>query len=156
MRTDPLRFIAVRLALPDLAQVVREPGVSEAYRVTIQYQAGQHPDQVATLAFMQSGGGSVSLTVYYRREDDRPLILTPILPLERCRAFAAALRALAFDRLDDMPELPWHGADIWLIERASGSFHHDVLLSPDAASGVHLQIVTLLRGQAREMVRAIQ
>ncbi len=165
-RTDPLRFIAVRLAVPELEQVVRQPGIGEAYRITVQYQDGRYPDQVATLAFRQlsgqaSGalsGGSVTLTVHYRRPNDKPLILTPALSFERCREFAAALRALNFDKLDDMPDVPWYGADLWLVERASGSFHHDMVIAPDRAAqtaGIHAAIVALVRERLREAVRTI-
>jgi len=154
-RTDPLRFIAVRLAVPELEQVVRQPGIGEAYRVTIQYHDGRSPDQVATLSFVQASGGMAALAIHYRRADDRPLILTPTIPLARARTFTSALRALAFDKLDDMPDVPWYGADLWLVERASGSFHHDLVLAPDKAVGVHAQIVALVREHMREMARAI-
>lgn len=154
-RTDPLRFIAVRLHVPELEQVVREPGVGEAYRLTVQYHDGRHPDQIATLAFRQSGGGSAALAVHYRRPNDKPLILTPTIPLERYRTFASALRTLNFDKLDDPPDIPWYGADLWLLERASGSFHHDVVIAPERASSVHAQIVALVREHLREAIRAI-
>ncbi len=153
-RADPLRFIAVRLAVPELENVVREPGIGEACRVTVQYHDGRHPDQLATLTFRQSGGGA-ALAVHYRRANDKPLVLNPTISVERFRTFAAALRALNFDKLDDPPDIPWYGADLWLIERASGSFHHDLVIAPEKASGVYAQIVALVREQLRESVRAI-
>ncbi len=154
-RADPLRFIAVRLALPDLATVVREPGIGEAYRVTVQYHDGRHPDQIGTLTFGAMRGGSATLTVAYRRAADKPLIFMPTIPIERARIFAAAIRALDFDRSDDMPDIPIRGTDVWLVERASGTFQHDVVLAPDVATGVHAQIAAIVRGHLREMVRAI-
>lgn len=154
-RADPLRFIALRLNLPEMVALVRTPGVSEAYRVTIQYHDARHPDQVATLIFRQGAGGSADLSVHYRRASGDPLVLLPNLPIGRCREFAAALRALNFDTLDDMADTPWFGADLWLIERASGSFQHDLVLAPERATGTHAAIAAVIRELLREAVRAI-
>jgi hypothetical protein len=154
-RADPLRYLAVRMQIPDLGAIARSPGVSEAYRVTIAYHDGRHPDQVATLKFIQGAGTTAELTVQYRRATDKPFVLTPHVPLPRCREFAAALRALQFDSLDDMLEIPWHGVDLWLVERASGTFFHDVVIAPDRAEGPHLGIVTAIRELLREATRAI-
>ncbi len=152
-RTDPLRLIAVRLAVPELEKVAREPGIGDAYRVTVQYHDGRYPDQLSTLTFHHSGGGTAALSVHYRRANDRPLVISLRPPYERCREFAAALRVLQFDKLDDMPDVPWFGADLWMIERASGSFYHDILLSPERAHGVHGAIAALVREMLREAVR---
>ncbi len=155
-RADPLRQIAARLALPTLAQIAKQPGIGDAWRLTIQYHDAQHPDQVATIAFRQGAGGSANLTLHYRRADDRPFMLAPHVPLERCREFTLALRALKFDTLDDMPDLPWFGADLWLVERASGGFHHDVVLAPDRATDVYGSIVSVVHLHLKEALRAIR
>ena len=153
-RAAPLRFIAVRLAIPELESVVRQPGVAEGFRLTIQFHDGRHPDQVATLTKRQSPGPA-RLAVHYRRADDRPLVLDYSVEAERFTLLNAALRKLGFDRLDDFPDIPWHGADLWLVERAAGTFHHDIILAPDSASGQHAEIVRLIREHLREATREI-
>jgi len=154
-RAAPLRLLAVRLGLPELERAVRQPGVMEGLRVTIQYHDGRHPDQVATLIKPQAVGPA-KLAVHYRRADDRPLVFDYTVEVERFRALVAALRQMGFDRLDDAPDLPSHGADLWLIERASGTFQHDLTLCPDRVEGIHAALVDYLRKHWREAVRAIE
>lgn len=155
-RADALRLIALRLEVPPLESVARTPGTTEAYRLTVHYLDGQHPDQIATLTLGQATSGTAALTVHYRRADGRPFVLTPPIPIGRARTFASELRNLGFDRLDDMPDLPWRGAELWLIERAAGSFGRDLVLSPGTAHGVYAQIVALVRERWPEAVRSIR
>jgi hypothetical protein len=150
-----LRLLALHFGLPELERVARAPGVMEAFRVTLQYHDARHPDQVATLIKFQAVGPA-KLAVYYRLPDDRTLTYDHEIPIERFRALVGALRKLDFDRLDDLPNLPSHGADLWLVERASGTFHHDLALSPEHASGKHTELVELIRKHLRESVRAIE
>ncbi|MHB8627818.1 MAG: hypothetical protein ACYDBJ_10340 [Aggregatilineales bacterium] len=155
-RADALRLIALRLNVPPIESVARTPGTSEAYRVTVQYLDGQHPDQIATLTLGQSSADSAKLSVHYRRADGRPLVLTPLILPERARMFATELRIFGFDQLDDMPDLPWRGAEMWLIERAAGAFVRDLVLSPGMAQGVYGQIAALVREKLSEAVRPIR
>ncbi len=153
-RAAPLRFIAVRLAVPELEDIVRRPGVAEAFRLTIQYHDGRHPDQIATLTKMQATG-PIKLSVHYRRANDKPLVLDYSIDPDRFAVLNAALRKLGFDKLDDPPDIPWYGADLWLVERAAGAFHHDVIIAPGSATGTHAEIARLIRENLRESVRAI-
>src|SRR6476659_2997796 len=96
----PLRFIATRLAVPELENVARQPGVAEAMRLTIHYHDNRHPDQVATLIKVQSSN-TPTMMVHYRRADDKPLVLKYEVELERFRVLNTTLRKWGFDKLDD-------------------------------------------------------
>ena len=150
----PLRFIATRLSVPELEQVARQPGVAEAFRITVQYHDGRHPDQVATYIKMQTGS-ALRLTVHYRRASEKPLILEYNVDSQRFQAFNTALRKRGFDKLDDCDDIPWYGADLWLIERAAAHFHHDMIIAPDSAAGIHGEIVKLVREYLHEAVRGV-
>ena len=152
-RASTLRFIAVRMGLPDLTQAVRKPGISEGFRVTVLYHDGRHPNQIATLLWAHDD--AVSLEVIYRGGRNNPILRYAIAP-DRYRMFDRALRQTGFDRLDDQPDLPLGGVDLWLVERASGSFIHDVVLSPDLVVEPYAGIVHVVRAHLREAVRAIQ
>jgi hypothetical protein len=156
-QSAPLRFIATRLRVPDLPQVVREPGTGEAFRITVQYHDARHPDQVATLSKSHASPtvSMVALQVVYRRASDNPLTLQYEIEVERYQRLGAALRRINFDALDDPPDVPYFGADLWLVERAAGSFHHDVILPPAQAAGVYADIVALIHSTLREAIRAI-
>src|SRR5215813_5780297 len=114
-RTAPLRLLTLRLNVPELEKVARQPGIVEAFRLTIQYHDGRHPDQIATLTRLQSGS-TARLEVHYRRANDQTLSLTHSIDIDRFLGLLIALRKLDFDRLDDPPDMPWHGADLWLLE----------------------------------------
>ncbi len=152
-RADALRFVAMRLGLPDLREVVRQPGINEAYRITIQYHAGHYADQVATLIYGQPT--SARLSVIYRRSNSQPSFDYPLDP-ERYREFDLTMRRLGFDRRDDQSEVPYLGVDLWLIERASGSFFHDVVMSPELADGVYGWFLDAVKTQIPLAIRPIQ
>jgi hypothetical protein len=152
-QSAPLRFIAVRLNVPELERLVRQAGVGEALRVTVQYHDGRHPDQIATLT--KPLVGLATLNVVYRRTGNPPMRLDYQIETERMQQLTAALRRINFDKLDDAPDIPWFGADLWLVERAAGSFHHDVIIAPSNATGIHADLVELIQNGLRESVRAI-
>lgn len=153
-RTAPLRLVAIRLNVPELEKVARQPGIVEAFRLTIQYHDARHPDQIATLTRMQSSSPA-RLEVRYRRTNDQMLTLTHSVEVDRFQGLLIALRKLDFDRLDDPADMPWHGADLWLVERGAGMFYHDFMLAPESAKDVYAEVARLVRERLHEAVRAI-
>ncbi|GAB4409271.1 MAG: hypothetical protein Kow00106_02740 [Anaerolineae bacterium] len=151
-RADPIRLIALRLRQGELRQVVQQPGVNEAVRVTVQYHDGRHPNQVATLT--RGHGPQCTLLVVYDKPN-KDVHFSYTIPLERYLALLAALRRARFDTLDDQPDVPFFGVDLWLVERASGSFYHDVVLQPDSATDLHGQVVRAIREQLKEALRPV-
>ena len=151
-RADPIRLIALRLRQHELREVTRQPGVNEALRVTIQYHDGQHPNQVATLT--RGHGGAGALLVLYDKPN-RDVHFSFAIEPERVTALLAALRRVRFDALDDQPDVPYVGVDLWLVERSSGSFYHDVVLSPGEARGFYRELVLALRQHLPEALRSI-
>lgn len=152
----PLREIGLRLGAQALKQVVAQPGVNEALRLTIQYaEEGNPPDSVATL--VRGAGATCSLTLLYDKRDSGGDFYhySFSIPLARYQALLAALRVSKFDTLDDVENLPLMGVDKWLVERCSGSFHHDVVLAPERAIGHHRELVVALRKDLSEAVRRL-
>ncbi len=152
-QADTLRLVAVRLGLPTLSEVVRRPGINEAYRVTILYREARHPAQVSTLTHARDG--SAWLEVVYKRTHHHPAFEYP-LTADQYRSFDLALRKLSFDRLGDQPNLPYIGVDLWLIQRAAGSYCHDLVLSPESPPGVYGWIMDMVKERLPQAVRAIQ
>ncbi|MFN8379574.1 MAG: hypothetical protein U0452_12980 [Anaerolineae bacterium] len=77
--------------------------------------------------------------------------------LDRYNTFTQALLGLGFDRLKDAPDLPAPGkGDVWLIERAAGSFAHGLLLAPDRAEGVYARLMNAVRHGLPEALRQVQ
>ncbi|WP_119068005.1 hypothetical protein [Aggregatilinea lenta] len=151
-RADPIRLIALRLSQDELRHLTFQPGINEAFRITIQYHDGRHPNQVATLT--RNHTGAAPLTVVYDKPGKDVRFSYPIPP-ERYQSLLLALRRIKFDKLDDQPEVPFFGVDLWLVERASGSFYHDVVLSPDSARGFYRELILALRTHLKEALREI-
>ncbi|PJF37136.1 MAG: hypothetical protein CUN49_01785 [Candidatus Thermofonsia Clade 1 bacterium] len=153
-QSAPLRLIALRLGVAELETVVGAPNVVEGWRLTIHHHDGRAPDQIATWLRLR-GQDVAHMTTVYRRASEKPLTLTHLIPAERYQAFLKGARQLNFDKMDDPPSIPWIGADLWLLERAAGGFHHDVILVPDRAEGAHAALIALLRDQLKEALRAV-
>jgi len=153
--TDVLHIIAERLGLQMLRQVASRPGVNEALRVTIHYPDGSLPDSVATLE--RGVGAACRLSVMYDRYDDRgePYQYEFKIPLERYHKLLTALRLSRFESLDDAFDAPPAGVDAWLVERAAGSYFHDVVLSPTNATGHHREVALALKTHLPESMRAL-
>ncbi len=151
-RADPIRLIAIRLRQDELKNVMHQPGVNEAFRVTVQYDSSEHANQVATLT--RRHGGEAALRVVYDKAG-KEVYFTYTVEKDRYLALLGALRRVKFDEMDDQPEVPFFGVDLWLVERASGSFYHDVVLSPESARGHYRELVLAIREHLKEALRAI-
>jgi hypothetical protein len=151
-RADPIRLIALRLKQDEIKNVLQQPGINEVFRVTIQYDSRAHANQVATLT--RGHGGTCALKVVYDKPG-KDVYFTYAVDAERYKALLSALRRLKFDDLDDQPDVPFFGVDLWLIERGSGSFYHDVVIAPDSARGFYRELVLTVREHLKEALRAI-
>lgn len=150
-QADILRTIATRLDLPDFRKLTQQPTINEAVRVSIYHHSSNRPDSVATLVYGHHQS-TCSLHVCYDRPNRRADLQFQI-PVMRYNALLGALRKSNFDHLDDESTLPFYGVDLWLIERAAGSFHHDVVLCPESATGKHRELLRALQDHLPEAVR---
>jgi hypothetical protein len=149
-----LRGIAERLKLPTVQQIARQPGISAVYRITIRYHDRRAHDSVATLKSLVGVHATVPLEIAYELAIGKPLHY-PVLQ-SRYEAFATALISVGFDRMADPSDLPlYETVDLWMVERASGIFSHNVLLAPAIARDPHLRLVNAITNGLPESVRMI-
>jgi hypothetical protein len=149
-----LRAIAEQAGLEPLARLARRPDVHVLYRISVSYFDGRARSSAATLTRFGVEGVELAL-VFLRALGHKPL-LHPIT-LVRYDAWAKALSALRFDQLDDQDHLPEYPmADLWLIERASGTFVKSVILAPALADGVHAQLAQAVRTHLPEALRELK
>lgn len=148
-----LRAIADHCGLKPLRQVALLPGVRAAYRLTVRYHDRRAHDSAATLRVARAGGPQLEV-VYRALFDHKPVQIS--IEAARVQAFEDALIAARFDHLRDAPNLPPHGADLWLLERAAGGFYHSVLLAPELTGGQHARIVHIVASHLPEALREIR
>lgn len=152
-----LRAIADQLGLKPVTEIARAPGVQEVYRITVQYFDGRACNSVATLR-RQTGG--VVIETAYQRALARKRI-THTVNEERYREFAQAVKSLHFDRMRDQPNLPaYNTTDLWLFERAAGTFTHSVILAPELAppltTDTYGRLVNAVRNGLPEALRMVK
>ncbi len=146
-----LRAVAQRLDQPPVRQLARAPGVRAVYRVTAHYDDRRALDTVVTVRRDSAGA---ALTVCYEGLSHlRPAARR--LTQERCAALAAAWQRAGFDRLYDQPGVTRRGLDLWLLERAAGTFVHSVIVAPQAAVDGWAALVEAVRLHLPEALREI-
>jgi hypothetical protein len=151
-KASALFAIADQLALPILKHLARGAGVKALYRLTVRYHDRRAADSVATLTARQVG--PPLLEVHYRGLfEQKPLAFK--VDAARYEAFTQTLQDLRFDTLTDQPAIPSYGTDLWLLERAAGSFSTSVVIAPALATGLYASLVALIRARLPETIREI-
>jgi hypothetical protein len=93
--------------------------------------------------------------VYRRALDQKPLRYH--LDDERYHQWVSALQGLRFDQLPDQPDLPpYDSLDVWLIERAAGTFYHGVILAPATAQDIYARLVNAVKHGVPEVLREVK
>lgn len=149
-----LRRIAERMALPAVPALALQPGVTAIYRVTVYYVDQRAYHTVATVE--QSPVKGAVLELRYEGAFGSKALRYTLIPT-RYEAFVTDIRSVGFDRLPDAPQLTSKEGviDVWMIERAAGSFYHSVILAPALALGVYATLVAATRAHLPEAVREI-
>ncbi len=150
-----LRAIPTELGLAPTIEVVQRPGVAEVCRITVHYYDRRACDSVATLINSRMSGAALE-TVYRRALAQKPL--THVLDETRYRAFLMAIKTAGFDKLADQADLPaYDSTDVWMIERAAGSFCRSVVVAPDIAqSAPHRALITAVQTYLPEALRMVK
>ncbi|MEM6282783.1 MAG: hypothetical protein AAF787_11360 [Chloroflexota bacterium] len=131
-----LRSISTQFQLPDTPTIAQQPGIQSVFRVTCHYPGGDFPDSVATVVSSQVG--QPTLTVHRNGSESNG---ENMLDRQAFEALTATLSTVKFDKLADQPDIPSTRANLWLIERAAGSFIKGVLLSPELATDDYQSLV---------------
>jgi hypothetical protein len=154
LHAPALRAIAARMQLEPVAALALRPGVTDVYRVTLHVVAGQGRSVVATLTRHRIS--DAALTVCFEGALAHKALHYPVARM-RFDAFALALRRAGFDHLPDAPDLPaLDRAEIWLVERAAGTYHHYVVIAPDTAQGAYSQVAEAVRSFLPEVLRKLE
>lgn len=148
-----LRAIIDSTRVPSLHQWMQQPDVTAVYRVTCFFHDRRLRDRVATLVQRRPNGITCELA-FLAAFGGRPLRY-PVAP-SRYENFVRTLQQIQFDRLADQPDIPDYGVDLWLAERAAGSFRQSVLLAPERAEGPHHTLVAAIKTYVPETLREMK
>jgi hypothetical protein len=149
-----LRGVAQQLQLPSVSAIARQPTSHEVYRITVHYFNGRACNSVATLRRVSTG--SIVLETAYQRALGNKALVHPI-DSGRYAEFVKALKGIQFDHMGDQPNLPeYNSTDLWLVERAAGTFSHGVILAPELARDSHARLVNAVKNGLPEALRLIK
>ncbi len=149
-----LRAIADQLGLSPVTEVAQQPAVQEVYRITVLYYDGRYCNSVATLVDSQVSGATLEI-VYQRALNNQP-ISHPIRDIRYVR-FVKAVKGIPFDQMRDQPNLPaYNSTDLWLVERAAGTFSHSVILAPALARDRHNRLANAVKHGLPEALRELK
>ena len=149
-----LRGIADQLGLKPISEIARLPGVNEVYRVTVHYFDGRACNSVGTLRVSPTAGIILEM-VYQRALASKPIAHT--IEQARCEEFVQAIKGIRFDRMPDQPNLPaYNSTDLWLVERAAGTFYHSVILAPQLAQDAYGRLANAVRHGLPEALRVVK
>lgn len=148
-----LRAIADQMSLPNTRKLAQSPGVSAVYRLTVRYHDRRAADSVATL--MRVGKSEAKLEMVYRGLfNHKPMLV--VFDEARYEAFTAALQKVNFDGLTDQQNIPSHGVDLWLLERAAGTFNKSVIIAPELTGSIYARLVYMIGSTLPEAVREVK
>jgi len=148
-----LTTIVEQMKLPSIEKLALQPGVRAVYRLTIRYHDRRAHDSVATVIRMGAVGASLEV-VFRGRFEQKPLRF-PVTQADY-EGLVMGFQKVNFDKLGDQPKLMSYGQDLWMWERAAGTFHKSVLLSPVDADGVYWQLVRMAWTHLPEAVRIVE
>ncbi len=148
-----LTGIADQMKLIPLVKLAMQPGVRAAYRLSIRYHDRRAHDSVATV-IRTSGTGAQGELVFRGLFAQKPLRFT--VGQAQYEGLVTGFQQVNFDKLGDQPDLKSYGEDLWLWERAAGTFHKSVLLAPEKAEGVYWELIRLAWTHLEEAVRVIE
>lgn len=147
-----LRGIALRLGQPGIAQIVADPGIREAVRITVQHSRSAYAAVIATLIAPRRDDIRAQF-VYQGHFGHKPLTRT--ISAYAFDAFDAQLRATGFDRLRDEADISLT-SDLWMIERGAGHFAKSVILSPSSTHQPYATLVEQVRAFLPEVDRRLE
>ena len=149
-----LRGIAEALGLATVNSIARQPGTHEVYRISVLYYDGRACNSAATL-YSAANAETVFEVAFQRALQRKPL--RHRIEDERFETFVKALKSVRFDRMGDQPNLPAYlSTDLWLIERAAGTFSHSVIVAPEEARDDYGKLVNAVRHGLPEALRRVK
>ena len=148
-----MRAIVEAVGVESLPEIARRPGVRAVYRVAVHHHDGRARDAVGTLSVHATEGAR--LDVVYRVTFGEKALVHRIAPVQLA-AFTRVLQLVTFDRLDDQPSLPPYGVDLWMIERAAGSFSRSVILAPDVTEYPYIALADAVRQNLPQILREVR
>lgn len=144
--------VADNLGAPHIKYLARQAGVISVLRITAYYPERKIRHSVATLIERIQNQRQMSI-IHEGFYNHQPVTLT--ISREGFEKVLDALLQNRFDRLTDQPGISYKDHCLWLIQRASGTYTHSVIASPDHPILPYAAIVNAIDAYLPEAIREI-
>lgn len=148
-----LHGVRLRVNVPVLKALAAQPGMKTLYRVIAYYLDGRARNSVATL-YSETGKTTYRLEIVYEGVNQhKPVLHT--LSSASYEALTAAFLQANFDKLADQDITIPRLHTLWMVERAAGSFHYTIVLTPQQPELPYSMIVNALDTYLPEAIREV-
>ena len=144
--------VSANLGVPHIKTVAKQVGVISVLRITAYYPERKARHSVATLIERHQNQRHMEI-VYEGFFNHKPVKLT--VTRDNHEKVLDALQQARFDKLNDQPDLSYKDHSLWLIQRASGIYVHEVILAPDIPLLPYSSIVNAIDAYLPESIREV-
>lgn len=150
--SSALYQVADNLGAKHIKELARQAGVISVLRITAYYPERQVRHSVATLMERIQDQREMSI-IHEGFYNHQPMILG--VSRNHYEKLLDALLQARFDKLTDQPNVSYKDHCLWLIQRASGTYTHSVIVSPDHPILPYAAIVNAIDAYLPEAIREI-
>ena len=144
--------LASSLGLPDLEREAGRAGVMSVLQVTAYYVERRVRHSVARILEYQMG--EIEMQVAYEGVRlAKPMQLA--VEREQIERLNEVLLDVNFGKLGDQSDLSYNERSLWLIQRASGSHLHGIMVAPDRPEMPYSTIVNAIDAHLPEAIREV-
>ena len=144
--------VADNLGVSHIKQVAKQAGVISVLRITAYYPERRIRHSVATLIERNQNQREMSL-IHEGFFNHRPVKIT--VSRDDFDHLTNALIQAKFDKLKDQPDISYKDHSLWLIQRASGIYLHEIIVSPDNPELPYSSIVNAIDAYLPEAIREV-
>lgn len=149
-----IRNVMERLKLPAINTLAEQAGIQTVYRILVYYADGRAYHSAATLLYKARYRNPKMETAYLGFFDNQ--VIEHEIASKTYQKFTKMLQQAHFDSLHFPTERLLHSATIWCIERATGTFAHQVILTPHYNEKPYSLIINAIDSYLPQAVREIR
>ncbi len=149
---SPLYAVANNLNVPNIKTVAQAVGVVDVLRITAYYPKRDTRHSIATL--VQRHQDKRDLEIVYENFNKQQAVKLTV-QRDVFDAIQNALLQNKFDKLEDQTNISHYDHSLWLVQRASGTYLHSVIMSPDVPHLPYSAIVNAIDNYLPEAIREV-
>lgn len=149
-----IRTVLARLNLKPLKTLACQPGVQAVFRIVAYYADGRAYHSATTLIDNSQHENLTMESIFVGFFANKAIMRE--VSRERYQKFRDVLNQVHFDTLYFPTDKLLYTSTLWCIERATGTFSHQLILSPHISEKPYCLIINAIDDYLGDAVREIQ